>query len=162
MPEANEQPTPRPRDFRQEVTDNIVSLLEKGVAPWQKPWDAQSSPAMPVNPTTERAYRGGNAVHLLAVCMQRSYEDPRWMTYKQATEQGWQVRRGEKGTQPQPPRPLDLGRKLQIRRHQICKRGASCRTRQCLPCCRERHSARSSESCRVRRFLDSGAKAGQE
>jgi antirestriction protein ArdC len=99
MSETNEQPTPKPRDFRQEVTDNIVALLEKGVAPWQKPWDAQSHLAMPVNPTTDRAYRGGNAVHLLAAGLQRNYDDPRWMTYKQASEQGWQVRRGEKGTQ---------------------------------------------------------------
>ena len=99
MPETTEQPTPKPRDFRQEVTDNIVSLLEKGVAPWQKPWDAQSNSAMPVNPTTDRAYRGGNAVHLLAVGIQRNYEDPRWMTYKQASERGWQVKRGERGTQ---------------------------------------------------------------
>ena len=28
----------------------------------------------------------------------RKYEDPRWMTYKQAAENGWQVRKGEKGT----------------------------------------------------------------
>lgn len=35
MSENNEQPTPKPRDFRQEVTDNIVALLGKGVAPWQ-------------------------------------------------------------------------------------------------------------------------------
>jgi N-terminal domain of anti-restriction factor ArdC len=27
------------------------------------------------------------------------YEDPRWMTYKQGAEHGWQARRGEKGTQ---------------------------------------------------------------
>lgn len=99
MPEIDEQPTPKRRDFRQEVTDNIVALLEKGVAPWQKPWDAQSHLAMPVNPTTDRAYRGGNAVHLLAVGLQRNYDDPRWMTYKQASEQGFQVRRGEKGIQ---------------------------------------------------------------
>lgn len=72
MPEANEQPTPKPRDYRQEVTYNIVALLEKGVAPWQKPWDAQSNPSMPVNPTTDRGYRGGNAVHLLAFGMQRT------------------------------------------------------------------------------------------
>ncbi len=99
MPDTNEQSTPKLRDFRQEVTDNIVALLEKGVAPWQKPWDAQSKMAMPVNPTTDRGYRGGNAIHLLAVGLQRNYDDPRWMTYKQASEQGWQVRKGERGTQ---------------------------------------------------------------
>src|SRR5580658_6292011 len=88
------------RDFRQEVTDNIVQMLERGVAPWQKPWEpGASSLGVPFNPTSERAYRGGNAIHLMATCLQRGYEDPRWMTYKQAADNGWQVRRGEKGTQ---------------------------------------------------------------
>jgi antirestriction protein ArdC len=94
--------TDRPalRDFRQEVTDNIVQMLERGVAPWQKPWEpGASSLGIPFNPTSERAYRGGNAIHLMATNLQRGYEDPRWMTYKQASDNGWQVRRGEKGTQ---------------------------------------------------------------
>jgi antirestriction protein ArdC len=30
--------------------------------------------------------------------MRKGYEDPRWLTYRQAQENGWQVRRGEKGT----------------------------------------------------------------
>ena len=83
------------RDHRQEVTDFIVKMLEEGVAPWQKPWE---SAGMPFNPTTDKAYRGGNAVHLMATGLSQGYEDPRWMTYKQAAENGWQVRRGEKGT----------------------------------------------------------------
>src|SRR5215472_8555739 len=88
------------RDFRQEVTDRIVKMLENGVAPWQKPWRAGvGSPGMPMNPTTEKAYRGGNAIHLMATGLQRGYDDPRWLTYKQAQDRGWQVRRGEKGTQ---------------------------------------------------------------
>ena len=89
--------TKQPRDFRQEVTDNIVRMLENGVAPWQKPWDDAAS--MPMNPTSGRAYRGGNALHLMATGLQKGYQDPRWMTYKQADNAGWQVRRGEKGTQ---------------------------------------------------------------
>ena len=32
----SEQPKPK-RDFRQEVTDSIVDMIEKGTAPWQKP-----------------------------------------------------------------------------------------------------------------------------
>ena len=83
------------RDHRREVTDSIIKMLEDGVAPLQKPWEGA---AMPFNPTTERAYRGGNAVHLLATGIGREYADPRWMTYKQAADQGWQVRKGEKGT----------------------------------------------------------------
>src|SRR5260370_6938624 len=90
----------KPRDFRQEVTDRIIGMLEKGVAPWQKPWNpGEASLGMPKNPTTDRNYRGGNALHLMATGLQRGYSDPRWMTYKQASDQGWQVRRGEKGTQ---------------------------------------------------------------
>ncbi len=90
----------KPRDFRQEVTDRIISMLEKGVAPWQKPWNpGEAGMGMPKNPTTDRHYRGGNALHLMATAIQRGYNDPRWMTYKQAADQGWQVRRGEKGTQ---------------------------------------------------------------
>ncbi len=97
---ATDQQVPAKRDFRKEVTDNIVRLLEKGVAPWQKPWEpGQGAVGMPRNPTTDKAYRGGNAIHLLATGLQRGYADPRWMTYKQASEQGWQVRKGEKGTQ---------------------------------------------------------------
>ena len=91
---------PALRDFRQEVTDNIVRMLERGVAPWQRPWEpGAGSFSIPFNPTSERAYRGGNAIHLMATGLQRGYEDPRWMTYKQASDNGWQVRRGEKGTQ---------------------------------------------------------------
>ena len=88
------------RDFRQEVTDSIVQMLEQGVAPWQKPWEpAAGTFEMPVNPTTEKLYRGGNAIHLMATALRKGYDDPRWMTYRQAAEKGWQVRKGEKGTQ---------------------------------------------------------------
>jgi antirestriction protein ArdC len=83
------------RDHRQEVTDSIIRMLEEGVAPWQKPWE---STGMPMNPTTGREYRGGNAIHLMASGMSHGYDDPRWLTYKQAAENGWQVRKGEKGT----------------------------------------------------------------
>src|SRR6266849_1580694 len=91
---------PSRRDFRREVTDRIISMLETGVAPWQKPWNpADASLDMPMNPTTGKAYRGGNAIHLMATALSRGYGDPRWMTYRQAAEVAWQVRKGEKGTQ---------------------------------------------------------------
>ena len=106
MATATSQPTEQRytdkplRDFRQEVTDDIVQMLERGVAPWQKPWEpGAGSLGIPFNPTSERAYRGGNAIHLMATGLERGYDDPRWMTYKQASDNGWQVRRGEKGTQ---------------------------------------------------------------
>jgi antirestriction protein ArdC len=97
---VGEPAEPARRDFRQEVTDRIINMLENGVAPWQKPWNpADASLDMPMNPTTGKAYRGGNAMHLMATAFSRGYRDPRWMTYRQASEVAWQVRKGEKGTQ---------------------------------------------------------------
>jgi len=109
---------PEKRDFRKEVTENIVKMLEEGVAPWQKPWQAGVSPiGMPTNPITDRSYRGGNAIYLMATGIERGYDDPRWMTYKQAAAEGWQVRAGEKGThiefwekKPAAEKPLDSRR----------------------------------------------------
>ncbi|MGH9632693.1 MAG: ArdC family protein, partial [Bryobacteraceae bacterium] len=94
----NEQPANLRRDYRQEVTNQIIAMLEKGTAPWQKPWEPGAL-AIPFNPTSERSYRGGNALHLIAAAARKGYDDPRWMTYRQAQENGWQVREGEKGTQ---------------------------------------------------------------
>src|SRR3984885_13268574 len=100
QPRDQQAERPALRDFRQEVTESIIQMLERGVAPWQKPWQpGASSLGIPFNPTSEREYRGGNAIHLMASGLQRGYQDPRWMTYKQAADNGWQVRRGEKGTQ---------------------------------------------------------------
>lgn len=85
------------RDYRQEVTDTIVQMLEKGVAPWQKPW-VPGAFEMPFNPVGDRVYRGGNAVYLMSVAAREKFDDPRWITYKQARAHGWQVREGAKGT----------------------------------------------------------------
>ena len=64
------------RDLRQEVTDSIVAALEKGVAPWQRPWQSGVF-EMPMNPTSGKPYRGGNAVHLMVVGMRNGYESCR-------------------------------------------------------------------------------------
>lgn len=80
-------------DIRREITDRIIEALERGTAPWQRPW---STAAMrPMNPTTGAGYRGVNFVLLSLDSNGRV--DNRWMTYAQAAKQGWQVRKGEKG-----------------------------------------------------------------
>lgn len=95
---GTEAPSAPRRDFRQEVTTQIVEMLEKGAAPWQTPWKPGNL-GIPFNPTSEHPYRGGNALHLMTLGAKRGYDDPRWLTYRQAQENGWQVRKGEKGTQ---------------------------------------------------------------
>ena len=89
------------RDFRQELTDKIVALVEEGAAPWQKPWNGDIGAAalqLPYNAASGRAYHGGNILSLMSRQMDMGSEDPRWCTYKQAEANGWQVRKGEKGT----------------------------------------------------------------
>jgi antirestriction protein ArdC len=85
------------RDLRQEVTDQIIRALEQGTAPWQKPWQSGAL-ELPFNPVSGKSYRGGNVVQLMVVASSKGYDDPRWVTYRQAQENDWQVRRGEKGT----------------------------------------------------------------
>src|ERR1035441_4252121 len=72
------------------VTEQILKQLESGVAPWHRPWTAQ----VPKNLVSGRGYRGIN-VFLLA---SNGYGSPYWLTYKQATERGGHVRKGEHGT----------------------------------------------------------------
>jgi antirestriction protein ArdC len=83
------------KDYREELTAKLIEQLEAGTAPWQKPWDGRSR--LPYNATTDKPYRGVNSLYLSLVAGARGYEDSRWATYRQAAEQGWQVRKGEKG-----------------------------------------------------------------
>ena len=96
--DMNQSEKPPPRDFRREVTDDIIRMLEEGTTPWQKPWQEGELGRSPFNPTTNRPYRGGNVLGLMIAGMRKGYTDPRWLTYKQAADHGWQVRKGEKAT----------------------------------------------------------------
>ncbi len=88
------------RDHYQELTDKIVAELEAGAKPWQRPWDADKAggPSAPINAATGRRYRGINTFVLGISPLAFTSQDPRWCSYKQAAERGWQVRRGETGT----------------------------------------------------------------
>jgi len=90
------------RDFREEVTNELIEIIEKEESPWQKPWDPSKAATileMPHNGATGRAYRGANSLRLMVKAQKMGHgDDPRWVTYKQAKANGWQVRRGEKST----------------------------------------------------------------
>lgn len=79
------------KDAYQEITDKIISVLEEGTAPWVKPWASCGSPR---NVITGREYSGINTV-LLAMT---PYISSLWLTFKQATDVGANVRKGEHGT----------------------------------------------------------------
>ena len=81
--------------FSEMVAEKLIKQLEEGTAPWQRPWNPGESGAfLPYNPVTGNRYKGINSIYLLS----QNHDDQRWMTYKQATEAGAQVRKGEKGT----------------------------------------------------------------
>ena len=88
------------RDHYQEVTDKIIEVLEGGIIPWRRPWNPNLTgvDAMPRNATTRRRYHGINVLMLGLSPFAWSTGDNRWCSYKQATERGWQVRKGERGT----------------------------------------------------------------
>lgn len=79
-------------DLYSSVTQTILDALERGVVPWRKPWRSFNS--LPVNAISNRPYRGVNAF-LLGIT---PYADHRWLTFKQVTEQGGKVRKGEKAS----------------------------------------------------------------
>jgi len=76
------------------VTERIIAALEKGVVPWRMPWRTQGGSGLPKNLQSGKEYRGVN-IFLLGA---QGYASPWWVTYKQCTARGGQVRKGEKGT----------------------------------------------------------------
>jgi len=85
------------RDLYAEVSQRIVSELERGAAPWVKPWSATPGQNVPQNAVTNRRYSGCNVV-LLWLARNRGWATPRFLTFKQAIEAGGNVRKGEHGT----------------------------------------------------------------
>lgn len=84
------------QDAYQLVTDRIVAALDKGFVPWHRPWRAVGGG--PMSLSTLKPYKGVNVWVLEATSMLAGYSSPWWGTYKQISERGGQVRKGEKGT----------------------------------------------------------------
>ena len=89
-----------PRDHYAAVTEQVIAALEAGTLPWRKPWDPDKAagPGMPQNATTGARYKGINTLLLGMSPLAFNSGDPRWCTYKQAAQRGWQVRKGERST----------------------------------------------------------------
>src|SRR5580704_5756182 len=86
-------------DLYQSVTADIIKDLEAGAAPWTKPWkNGNTGGILPMNAPTKRGYNGINIPILWHAQITHGYKTASWMTYKQASELGAQVRGGEKST----------------------------------------------------------------
>jgi antirestriction protein ArdC/phage/plasmid primase-like uncharacterized protein len=89
MPE--ERPEKAAKKRPEEFAELIIAKLEKGLAPWQKNWEAGTL-YPPLNPVSGTVYSGLNRVLLSAF----DYADPRWMSFKQANGKGFRVKKGSK------------------------------------------------------------------
>ena len=81
-------------DVYEEVTAQIVAALEKGVKPWECPWEKDAA-GMPLRSTGE-AYRGINSLLLSLKAWEKGYKSATWMTFNQAKNFGGKVKKGEK------------------------------------------------------------------
>lgn len=78
------------QDVYAKITGRIISALEAGVVPWQKPWN--TAEGAPRNLLSGKPYRGLN-VWLLV----HHGGSPFWLTYRQARQIGGYVKKGAKG-----------------------------------------------------------------
>ncbi len=87
------------KDIYERITGQIVAELEKGVRPWAKPWSAEHAAGRITRPLRHNLvpYNGINVVMLWSAAVGAGYAAPIWMTYRQASELGGQVRKGESG-----------------------------------------------------------------
>jgi antirestriction protein ArdC len=76
------------------VNKQILDQLEKGNIPWRMPWKTN----FPVNLISKKEYEGFNWWMLLIEQMVKGYKSNVWATFKQVTDKGGKVKKGEKST----------------------------------------------------------------
>ncbi len=76
--------------FNTRVANQLSQQLRDGAAPMQR----QGVQDIPYNPATGRTFHGINAMNL----MMQGRKDDRWFTFDEASQNGFRVKSGEKGT----------------------------------------------------------------
>lgn len=83
-------------DNRAAIVTKLVEMAQNDELDWSRGWVNRF--ARPYNPISKHFYQGCNLALLSFTAIINDYNDRRWMTYNQAKANGWQVRKGEKGT----------------------------------------------------------------
>lgn len=87
------------RDIHAEITNKLIAAIKADPGKPVMPWRRASGPLfMPVNALTGNAYNGINVVSLWVSAEVSGYTAPVWATYRQWSELGCQVRKGEKSS----------------------------------------------------------------
>ena len=79
---------------REEIVKLFVDCLYKEDIPWHRGFMPSRTS---YNPVTKTVYKNSNRFILYLNEYLHHYDDPRWMTFKQALEAGYHIRKGEKG-----------------------------------------------------------------
>jgi antirestriction protein ArdC len=88
------------QDVYTRITGQIIALLEQGVRPWIRPWNAEHAAGRITRPLRHNGqpYTGINILMLWASASGQGFTAPVWMTFRQALELNAHVRKGEKGS----------------------------------------------------------------
>ena len=81
--------------MREEMKTAFLEALKGENIPWICDWTRFMRPQ---NAVSQKEYRGINSIWLSYLQMTKEYQDPRWCTFKQAQDKGWQIKKGEKGS----------------------------------------------------------------
>ncbi|WP_375207687.1 ArdC family protein [Hyphococcus sp.] len=88
--------TGKRRDVAQEITDRIIAAIEAGAPPWKRPWKSAFGSLRPLR-NNGAPYKGVNILILWDRAGEKGFENPRWMTFRQAMALGGHVKKGERG-----------------------------------------------------------------
>lgn len=81
---------------RQEIVEKLIAQMEKGYTSTRAAWN-KAATGRSYNPVSNAVYRGGNRFRLMIAAEENGFTDPRWMTFKQASENHYQIASGAKG-----------------------------------------------------------------
>lgn len=83
-----------PKDWYNEITNNIITMLESGLIPWRKTWQTGGM----ISLQSGKPYSGINALQLGMSAITHDYTSPFWVTFNEAKKRGGTIRKGEHGT----------------------------------------------------------------
>lgn len=81
----------------QKIVDSLISIIEAGVSPWQKPWQGSAGSCHHQNLISGHRYSGSNPALLEFQMTGRHSDLPLWAGFAQAKAKGWNVKKGAKG-----------------------------------------------------------------
>lgn len=96
MEEAKTPKPPKYKEKRDKFVESVIQSLEEGKIPWERDWESTSG--IIHNPVSQTEYQGKNGFKLAVTSFLKGYKDPRWVTFKQAQQAEWKVKKGEKAT----------------------------------------------------------------